>query len=44
MVPKLFLERLDDFGVDFCLFYASLGLESRDRSDPVGRDVIHLPS
>ena len=26
MVPKLFYERLDDFGVDFCLLYTSLGL------------------
>jgi predicted TIM-barrel fold metal-dependent hydrolase len=26
MVPKLFHERLDDFGVDFCLLYTSLGL------------------
>jgi len=26
MVPKLFYERLDDFGVDFCCLYTSLGL------------------
>ena len=26
MVPKLFYERLDDFGIDFCLLYTSLGL------------------
>jgi len=26
MVPRLFYERLDDFGVDFCLLYTSLGL------------------
>src|SRR5260370_38983634 len=26
MVPGLFYERLDDFGVDFCLLYTSLGL------------------
>src|SRR3989442_10454322 len=25
MGPKLFYERLDDFGVDFCLLYTSLG-------------------
>jgi predicted TIM-barrel fold metal-dependent hydrolase len=26
MVPRLFYERLDDFGIDFCLLYTSLGL------------------
>jgi len=26
MVPRLFHERLDDFGIDFCLLYTSLGL------------------
>ena len=26
MVPALFHERLDDFGIDFCLLYTSLGL------------------
>src|SRR5881296_774462 len=26
MVPKLFYERLDDFGIDFALLYTSLGL------------------
>ncbi|HYE89607.1 MAG TPA: amidohydrolase family protein [Terriglobales bacterium] len=26
MIPKLFYERLDDFGIDFCLLYTSLGL------------------
>ncbi|MCZ6872025.1 MAG: amidohydrolase family protein [bacterium] len=26
MVPKLFYERLDDFGIDFALIYTSLGL------------------
>ena len=26
MIPKLFYERLDDFGVDFALLYTSLGL------------------
>jgi predicted TIM-barrel fold metal-dependent hydrolase len=26
MVPRLFYERLDDFGVDFCVLYTSLGL------------------
>jgi predicted TIM-barrel fold metal-dependent hydrolase len=26
MVPKLFHERLDEFGIDFCLLYTSLGL------------------
>ena len=26
MVPRLFYERLDDFGLDFCVLYTSLGL------------------
>ena len=26
MIPKLFYQRLDDFGIDFCLLYTSLGL------------------
>jgi predicted TIM-barrel fold metal-dependent hydrolase len=26
MVPRLFYERLDDFGIDFCVLYTSLGL------------------
>ena len=26
MIPKLFYERLDDFGIDFALVYTSLGL------------------
>jgi predicted TIM-barrel fold metal-dependent hydrolase len=26
MVPRLFHERLDDFGIDFCVLYTSLGL------------------
>ncbi|MBI1845967.1 MAG: amidohydrolase family protein [Candidatus Rokubacteria bacterium] len=26
MIPRLFYERLDDFGIDFCLLYTSLGL------------------
>src|SRR6185369_10649227 len=26
MIPRLFYERLDDFGIDFCVLYASLGL------------------
>jgi hypothetical protein len=26
MVPRLFYERLDDFGIDFALVYTSLGL------------------
>jgi predicted TIM-barrel fold metal-dependent hydrolase len=26
MIPRLFAERLDDFGIDFCLLYTSLGL------------------
>jgi len=26
MVPRLFYERLDEFGIDFCMLYTSLGL------------------
>jgi len=26
MIPRLFYERLDDFGIDFCVLYTSLGL------------------
>lgn len=26
MVPRLFYDRLDDFGIDFCVLYTSLGL------------------
>ena len=26
MIPRLFYERLDDFGIDFCMLYTSLGL------------------
>ena len=26
MIPRLFYERLDDFGIDFALVYTSLGL------------------
>src|SRR5438552_13492062 len=26
MVPRLFYERLDEFGIDFCVLYTSLGL------------------
>jgi len=33
MVPKLFYERLDDFGVDFCLLYTSLGLFHINNAD-----------
>ena len=27
MIPKLFYERLDDFGIDFAVVYTSLGLQ-----------------
>src|SRR5438552_18085830 len=33
MVPRLFYERLDDFGVDFCLLYTSLGLFHINNAD-----------
>jgi predicted TIM-barrel fold metal-dependent hydrolase len=33
MVPRLFYERLDDFGVDFCLLYTSLGLFHINNTD-----------
>src|SRR5262245_55121273 len=33
MIPKLFYERLDDFGVDFCLLYTSLGLFHMNNAD-----------
>src|SRR5262245_48999113 len=33
MVPRLFYERLDDFGVDFCLLYTSLGLFHVNNAD-----------
>jgi len=33
MVPRLFYERLDDFGVDFCLLYTSLGLFDINNAD-----------
>ena len=26
MIPRLFYERLDDIGIDFCVLYTSLGL------------------
>ena len=38
MIPRLFYERLDDFGIDFALLYTSLGLfyvvESRRGAAP----------
>src|SRR5215475_9776497 len=33
MIPRLFYERLDDFGVDFCLLYTSLGLFHINNAD-----------
>src|SRR5260370_18190208 len=40
MVPKLFYERLDDFGVDFFVLYTSLGLFHINNADePIRRGV-----
>src|SRR5438445_7319484 len=33
MIPRLFYERLDDFGIDFCLLYTSLGLFHINNAD-----------
>src|SRR5262247_4665527 len=40
MVPRLFYERLDDFGIDFCVLYTSLGLFYVSNPDPEIRQAV----